>query len=260
MRILVITEEDEFYLPECLDRFLEQITSDHDVAGVVLAENTLLPGPWAAARKFYRVFGLWPVAQQAFRLARARFLDRVYSLRAQGRTYSMPAVCRKWGIDCSCVKDVNSEEFIKRIAKEEIDLIVSISPTQKFKKRLLQTPRQGCINIHSSPLPKYRGLYPTYWAMACGEAKTAVSVHYMSEELDQGGIVIQQEIEIPPNCSMDYMLTKAKRVGADLLALAVKQISNDTVKPVLPGGEGSYYSFPTKQSYRDFRRLGYRLW
>ena len=96
--------------------------------------------------------------------------------------------------------------------------------------------------------------------MASGERRTGVSVHYMSDKLDQGGIIIQQEIDIPPGCSMDQMLKEAKAVGADLLVLAIHQISKGFAARVYPEGGGSYHSFPTKESYRNFRRLGYRLW
>ena len=260
MRILIITEEDEFYLPRCLHRCLRKVVPHHHIVGVVLAKNTLLPSPWAAARKFVKVFGVWPVIQQAFRLARAKFFDKVFVLRRRESFYSMKAVCKSWNIQCTSVDDVNADDFVQNVLQQNVDLIVSISPTQKFKAGLLGAAPEGSINIHSSRLPKYRGLYPTYWAMACGEKKSAVSVHFMNDKIDEGGVILQREVEIVPRCSMDQMLKRAKDVGADLLVEAIDQISKGAVEPIYPEGAGSYYSFPTKESYKEFRRRGYRLW
>lgn len=260
MRILIITEEDEFYLPDCLHRCLEKIAPVHHVVGVVLARNTLLPGPWAAARKFVRIFGIWPVIQQGFRVTCAKLLDNLTISLNPDRFYSMRAVCKRWQIRCTNVDDVNSEGFVEYVVREKVDLIVSISPTQKFKSGLLNSVPEGCINIHSSQLPKYRGLYPTYWAMASGEKKSAVSVHFMNDKIDEGGIILQEEVEIPSGCSMNQMLKKTKALGADLLVEAIEKISNGTVDAIYPEGDGSYFSFPTKESYREFRKLGYRLW
>ncbi len=260
MKILVITEEDEFYLPGCLNRFLGNVIHKHEVVGVVLAKNTLLPSPWAAAWKFLGIFGVWPVLQQAFRLASAKLRDRLRGFLGQDRIFSMRDVCRRWEVECQNVDDVNAATFLQVVWGQRVDLIVSISPTQKFQEDLLQAAPAGCINIHSSKLPKFRGLYPTYWAMASGERETGVTVHFMNDWIDQGGIILQHAVQIPPGCSMDAMLKKTKAVGADLLAEAVTMIAAGSVKPFLPKEEGSYFSFPTKESYRAFRRLGYRLW
>jgi len=258
MRVVIISEADEFYLPICLDRFLEQ--NEHEILGVYLARDPLSTGLLDSAKRFWKIFGPYPVLKHGMRLAYAKLADKVPFLNFTDRYFSMQRVCEKWGLSCEPIHSVNSKSFRNELESADVDLILSISPTQIFKKPLIETPKFGCINIHSAALPKYRGLYPTYWAMACGEKETAVSVHYIDEGLDTGPIIGQQRVEIPAGCTMDYMLRKNKEVAADLLNEAVQLIAEDKVTPRLPEGEGSYFSWPTKESYREFRSLGYRLW
>jgi methionyl-tRNA formyltransferase len=142
----------------------------------------------------------------------------------------------------------------------KIDLIASVSPTQIFKENLINLPKHGCINIHTAELPKYRGLYPTYWAMACGEKAVGISIHYIEKGIDTGKIIFRDEVEIPPNTTLDHMLRITKLKGAELLVKAIEQIEKGNVQAFYPEGEGSYFSFPTPDSYKEFKNRGYKLW
>jgi methionyl-tRNA formyltransferase len=140
-----------------------------------------------------------------------------------------------------------------------VDLIASVSATQIFKEKLINLPRYGCINVHTAKLPKYRGLYPTYWAMVSGEETVGISVHYIEKGIDTGGIILQGEVEIPADATLDHMLRVTKVRGAELLIKVIKQIVEGTVQAFYPEGEGSYFSFPTPESYKKFKKHGYKL-
>jgi methionyl-tRNA formyltransferase len=258
MRILIITEEDEFYLPLSIDYLLKNC--GEDIVEVVCARNPLLPSKLKAAREFFNTFGFGPILSQGLRVAKARVRDAFGWLNFSGRHYSVKHVCKAHNIPYSFSDNINSPEFLQHCNDLNINLIASVSPTQIFKEHLINLPKYGCINIHTAKLPKYRGLYPTYWAMACGEKTIGVSIHYIEKGIDTGKILLQQEVEISPGTTLDHMLTVTKLKGAELLVQAFKQIAENKVSAFYPEGEGSYFSFPTSDSYKKFKKHGYKLW
>lgn len=258
MRIILITEEDEFYLPLSIQYILK--TCPYEIAEVVCSRNPLLPNKIKAFQKFYKTFGIIPILQHCVRLLKAKILDKIGILNFTGRYYSIKQLCRAVNKPYRFETNVNSEEFLNHCRDLGVELVVSVSPTQIFKKQLINLPKYGCINIHTAKLPNYRGLYPIYWAMANGEKNTGISIHYIEEGIDTGKIIIQEETDIPPKSSMDYMLKKTKVKGAELLIKAINQISEGTVKAFYPQGKGSYFSFPTPESYKNFVNYGYKLW
>ncbi len=258
MKILIITEEDGFYLPLCLGRFLHK--NIDEVIEVVLARNPLTQNKIQTAKKFIKIFGFLPFIKHAGRIIWTKLLDVVDFLNYTGRYYSMQRVCHAYCVPYSYEDNINDPSFLQKCRQSSPDLILSISPTQIFKEELIGLPRFGCINIHTASLPKYRGLYPTYWAMASGENEIGISVHYIEKGIDTGKVIIQDKIEIPSATTMDYMLKQTKLKAADLLLDVVRQIDNGTVEAFYPEGKGSYFSFPTPDSYKGFRKKGYKLW
>lgn len=96
--------------------------------------------------------------------------------------------------------------------------------------------------------------------MAHGEKTLGISIHYIEKGLDTGKILLSDEVAIPSAATMDHMLTVTKLRGAELLLEAVDSISSGQVHADYAHGEGSYFSFPTRQSYKDFKSFGYKLW
>lgn len=258
MRILIITEEDEFYLPLSIDYLLKNCGDQ--ITEVVCARNPLLPSKLKAASKFYTVFGAGAILSQGLRLIKAEILDALPRFNFTGRYYSVKRTCEAYNIPHSNSENINSPDFLRHCQQLDVDLIASVSPTQIFKQNLIDLPKYGCINIHTAKLPKYRGLYPVYWAMACGEKTVGISIHYIEKGIDTGKILLQKEVEIPPGTTLDHMLTVTKLKGAELLVEAIKQIAEGTAQAFYAEGEGSYFSFPTPESYKKFKKHSYKLW
>lgn len=258
MRIMVITEEEGLYLPLSLERLMEGLGSE--IVEVVCIQNIRHRNRIGTFLKFYRAFGAGPLLSHAFRLARTKVLNAMPQLNRTGRFFSVKRVCEKYGISYSFCDNVNAATFLDHCRHEQINLIAAISPSQIFKEELLTLPRYGCINIHSAKLPLYRGLYPTFWAMACGEKVMGITIHYMEKGIDTGKIILQEEIEIPEGTTLDYMLTVTKIKGAEMLIKAIQQIEKDAVYAAYGQGSSSYYSYPTPESYKQFLHHGYRLW
>ncbi|MBW8014699.1 MAG: hypothetical protein FVQ82_00805 [Planctomycetes bacterium] len=258
MRVLVITEEDEFYIPPAISHVLEN--SKHEIVGVVCARNPIALGKFKIAKKIFAAFGFVPILTHVLRLLKAKVFNAFPWLNFTGRKFSVKNVCRQFDMPYMYCDDLNSKEFLDHCRQLNIDLIASVSPSQIFKEDLINLPKHGCINIHTAKLPKYKGLYPTYWAMAHGDKTLGISIHYIEKGIDTGKIIVSYEVEIPPAATMDQMLTLTKIRGAELLLNAVDTIASGQVQAEYAHGEGSYFSFPTRESYKDFKSFGYKLW
>lgn len=258
MRVLIITEEDEFYIPLSIEHILEKCS--HEIVGVVCVRSPISLGTYKMAKKFFKVFGFLPMLSHGLRLIKAKFLNALPQLNFTEQHYSVKSVCQKYNVPYSYCENLNSKKFLQYCRQLDIALIASVSPSQIFKEDLINLPKHGCINIHTAKLPKYRGLYPTYWAMAYGEKTLGISIHYIEKGIDTGKIILQDELEISSNATLDYMLKTTKLKGAELLLEAINQINIGNVEAYYAEGQGSYFSFPTAESYKRFKSLGHKLW
>src|SRR5713226_7770003 len=93
-----------------------------------------------------------------------------------------------------------------------VDLIVVAGFARILKRALVDVPRLGCINVHPSLLPHYRGPEPFYWVLANLEKTTGVTIHHVDEGIDTGDIILQRELEIRPNETETMLIEAAKLV------------------------------------------------
>lgn len=171
--------------------------------------------------------------------------------------WSIEDVGRKFNIPVHYVDDVNSDHMQQVLEQHPADLLVSVSCPQVLKPKVLNHFQRGGINVHSAPLPKYRGLMPAFWILYHGEKQTAVTVHDLAEKLDNGDILLQKPIDIAPSETWNSLLQKTKAAAGHALVEAVKAIEAGTVerRPNLDE-EATYFSFPTAKHAREFRARG----
>jgi len=120
---------------------------------------------------------------------------------------------------------VNAPEFIEYVKGLNIDLIVVYFLPQILKGAILQIPRLGVLNCHPSLLPRYGGPHPAFWMLKNGEPVAGVTVHVMTEKIDAGDIVAQQELIIGENENTGQLLQRQHRVTAVLLTEAVNALA-----------------------------------
>ena len=111
----------------------------------------------------------------------------------------------------------------------EPELIVVAAYGRILPEDILNTPKYGAINVHSSILPKYRGAAPINWAILNGDAVTGVSIMYMAPELDAGDVILCRETAIDPDEDAVTLTTRLAELGAEALSEAIGQIKNGTV-------------------------------
>ena len=123
------------------------------------------------------------------------------------------------------LRDGSEDENIRALAPE---LIVVVAYGCILPKSVLETPKYGCINLHVSLLPKYRGSAPVQWAVLNGDAETGVSIMYMAEELDAGDVILTAKTPIDLEEDLPSLWDRLAKVGAEALAEALPLLAAGT--------------------------------
>jgi len=137
---------------------------------------------------------------------------------------------------------VREDSFIDRIRALSPDAIVVVAFGQILPKTLLEIPQMGCVNVHASILPVYRGAAPINWAVANGEKSTGVTTMLMDEGLDTGDILMVKEIAIAPDDNSETLYHRLSGEGAKLLISTLEGLKNGAIKPVRQNEKGSSYA------------------
>ena len=130
----------------------------------------------------------------------------------------------------------NNTEFIEEIKKINPEVICVVAYGKILPKEILDIPKYGCINVHGSLLPKYRGAAPIQWAILNGEKTTGVTTMYMDVGMDTGDIILKEEVDIGDDETTGELWNRLSKIGGKLLVETLKQIENGTIKRI-PQGE-----------------------
>ena len=118
----------------------------------------------------------------------------------------------------------NNPEFIEKIKKINPDVICVVAYGKILPQELLEIPKLGCINVHGSLLPKYRGAAPIQWAVINGETSTGITTMYMDVGMDTGDMILKEETEIGENETTGELWDRLSVIGGDLLVKTLKLI------------------------------------
>ena len=135
------------------------------------------------------------------------------------------------------IKIKENEEFLETIKKLNPDVICVVAYGKILPKEILEIPKYGCINVHGSLLPKYRGAAPIQWAVLNGDHKTGVTTIYMDEGMDTGDMILKEEIEIGEDQTTSDIWDALAEIGGKLLVKTLRQIENGTAKRIKQGND-----------------------
>ena len=255
MRIQVLTQEDAFYIPRILDLLLEK---RRDVVGV-----TIVPGELQAGRvmRFLRMMGPRDFLLQALNLAWYRWLGLFDGVRPRAGSHSVAAAAKRGRVGVEHVPRINAPEFIAALRERGVDLLVSLACPQKLSPALLAVPARGAINLHGALLPRYQGIFPSFWVLAKGERETGITVHWMDERLDHGDVLIQRTVAIEPGDTVHSLVRRSKvDVGRHALLEALDRIERgDAPRLPMDLAHASYFTYPDAAAVREFRARGRRF-
>lgn len=118
----------------------------------------------------------------------------------------------------------NNEDFIGEIKSLNPDVICVVAYGKILPKELLDIPKMGCINVHGSLLPKYRGAAPIQWSVLNGDKETGITTMYMDVGMDTGDMILKEKVKIGEDETTGELWDKLSKVGAKLLVETLEKI------------------------------------
>jgi methionyl-tRNA formyltransferase len=154
------------------------------------------------------------------------------------------------GIPVIEVGALASPQTLAALATFQPDVICVACFPQRLPRALLDLPPLGCLNLHPSLLPAYRGPAPGFWVLRHGEQYTGATIHLMDEHLDTGDILLQQAFEVPEGISSAALEQRCAVLGAPMMAQAVRALASGTAtRTPQPAAGSSYYSWPREADF-----------
>ncbi len=193
------------------------------------------------------------------KLANKRNIKRINDSDSHPKTYSIKQLAGVYGLTVIERSDINGSKFQELIKQYEPDLFISVASPIIFKESLIKIPKLDCINIHSAPLPKYRGMLPNFWQLYHGEKEAGITIHKIDCGIDTGDIIAQSCVPIESHDSLNDLIIKTKKQGAHLMIGVIEDFRKGKVEYKKMKGESSYFSFPTRKEVLELRKRGRKL-
>lgn len=254
MKIVLLTQEDPFYLPESIEEFINKVRASkkHEILEAIISSASPFgkkEGFRQKVKKTYNVFG--------FRFFLYYSIKYIYRKFILGKSVTKTVVKKKlsiWRLNDS----INSKTNVEKLKKLKPDILIIIAGNQIIKRQILEIPKYGAINAHSSLLPYYKGLMPTFWVLKNNEKETGVTVYKLTEGIDDGPIINQKKINIKPAMTQADLVIKCKNIANELIIEALDLLIHP--EKFIENKGGSYYKFPTRKDVAEFYNSGKKFY
>lgn len=155
--------------------------------------------------------------------------------KGRGKKLCCPPVkeyAKKQNICVLQPRKIKTDEFILSLKKKSPDVIVTVAYGKILPQEVLDIPKKGCINVHASLLPKYRGAAPINWAIINGEIKTGITTMLTDAGMDTGDILLKREIDIPNDITAGELHDKLALIGAEVLKETLERIGKGIIQRI----------------------------
>ena len=183
--------------------------------------------------------------------------------RPQGRGQmlaptAVKAAAQKLGLEVLQPDNLRRQSVRDQLAALGADLFVVVAYGKILSAKMLAIPPGGCVNVHASLLPKYRGAAPIHWAIIKGEKRTGVTIMRLDEGMDTGPILLQEPISIAAGETGGSLHDRLAILGADALLKALDGLSDGTLKPTPQPETGASLAplLSKDDGWANFRRSG----
>ena len=164
----------------------------------------------------------------------------------------VPSPVKAWaeahGLPVWQPKRIKEEDFTAFLEEQKPDLMVVVAFGLILSQRILDIPPYGCINVHGSLLPRYRGAAPMQWCVIDGEKKTGITTMFMDAGLDTGDMLLKAEFPIGPDTTLEEVHDGLMALGAKVLIDTLEELSAGTLKRIPQTGESNYAPMLTKET------------
>ena len=249
MKIILITQDEPFYLNKSLKYLIENLPNYVEIVGCIVSDVS----PFGKKESFVtkalntlNIFGL-----SFFLRYSVKFLKSKLSRS------SVKDLMKEKKINIiELKKSINSKDSLDILKQLKPDLLISIAGNEIFKEDLINLAPKGCLNLHTAMLPKYRGLMPTFWALKNKEKHIGVSVFFVDEGIDSGPIIFQEKVEVL-NKTQEQLIIETKKLGMIGIIKSIELIASGSYE-LLKNDEKNmtYFSFPTRNDVKEFYNVG----
>jgi folate-dependent phosphoribosylglycinamide formyltransferase PurN len=256
LKVILVTMDEPFYIPAYIDNIFCKLPKTVEVIKVYalhphLANRSFLHTVWGYFSYFGIIVFTYMVLLRLFYII-CDFFNQYFNV--SNRFHSVALVCNKYDIPCTQTYKINANDVLSELRDSAPDIIFSVSSPQIFKKNLISIPSKGCLNIHSSLLPLYRGQNANFWVMAKAEKETGVTIHYINSGIDDGDILLQEKIMIQNDWSLHDLYMKAIETGSTMIAESLQMVCQNKVTTRKNDiSKGSFFAFPSKSDVKEFR-------
>lgn len=259
MRIVFLSPEEPFYLPEFYKYVFDNLPSGHEIKVIIVPTTYKNTTKVDLSLRYAKTFGIKEAAILSYKVLHYKIMN--YLIRGRGyKSYSLQSILEKYGIPYLYELDVNSIQNLKRLKEWGTELIISVSCPQIFKKSLIDLPPKGCLNLHGSLLPDYRGVMPSFWMLANNEKEAGITLFFVNEKIDAGDVLIQRKFPIQPDDTLDSFIRRSKRIGAEMVVEGIKKIAQGNIQTYpFDMSKGNYYGWPTREAVHRFLSYGRRF-
>jgi methionyl-tRNA formyltransferase len=259
MKIEFLTQEDSLYILPFFEEFLKHYGGEFEIARISCCRAMGKRPRMQLIRELMWLYGAPGLARLLWQAGTAKVLAAAPRRRSASRFYSIAQLAKAYGIECVPVANPNQAELTDGLTQRSSDLLVSVACPYILKANVLDIPPLGCINIHHAPLPRYKGMMPTFWQLYHGERELGVTIHYMAAKVDEGDALLQESVPVPQGESLHNLIRQSKRHGAHCMAKVLRNLQSNAAQPIpLDHAQGSYYTFPQREEALEFRRRGLR--
>jgi methionyl-tRNA formyltransferase len=263
MNIIFFTQDDPFYIKVFFDEFFNQFKSLNEISAIVISQPMGKKNIIKLARQMYDFYGIVDFVRMGVMFAFFKVMSKIKLKKSKTgiipKTYSVKQLADIHGVSVIERSDLNNKSCQELLKQYDPDLFISIASPIIFKEDLINIPKLCCINIHNSPLPKYRGMLPNFWQLYHGEENAGITIHRIDTGIDTGDIISQHYIPIEPYDSLNDLIVKTKREDAKLIQEVIENYRKGKVQYKKMEGRGSYYSFPTRRDVMEFKKRGKKL-
>ncbi|MFO7447590.1 MAG: formyltransferase family protein [Ignavibacteriaceae bacterium] len=266
LNILLVTQDDPFYVPIFFKELLKK-----DISGKFVLKGIIIQPPLGKKSvkklvlQMLHFYGYWGFLVMGIKFVSYKLLNYMAVNIFHGKmpgVFSAEHVILKNNLNIIHIKNINSKESLDFLKALNIDVVFSVAASQIFKKGILELPRIGCFNIHTSKLPKNRGMMPNFWSLYNYDKDpvSAITIHKMNDKLDDGEILIQHEFKLNPEEPLEHLIKRTKKISAELFLKAIEKLDKGEQDFIKNDNTcATYNTFPVKKDIQAFKAKGLRI-